>query len=110
MDSDGTNNAKPYGFKWIPLAICLAAALILVKDIIDTSELTGARLAQSGFGIFFDFVFYAVPSIFLVIICMAIYIKSMIKNSTKFIHIVLDPFVVLSVLVVLLTIVIYVIS
>lgn len=101
---------RPYNYKWLSLVVCLAATSILVKDVISTVKLTGAGLAQSGFGMFFDFVVYVIPSILIVIICLYRHLKRIIVKPINVIHIITDPFVILSVLVVLLPIIVFVFS
>lgn len=114
MHTERANTAvtevRSYSYKWLSLVICLAATAILVKDVIISNELTGAGLAQSGLGMFFDFIVYAIPSILLVVICLYRHIKRIVTKPINIVNIITDQFVILSVLVASLPIIVFVFS
>lgn len=98
-------NIKSSPMRWLSIIICLIATAILKRDIIIADKLTGASLAQSDFGIFFDVIVYVIPSILLVIICVYYRVKYLVNKTTKLVDIAIDPFVILSTIVILLPII-----
>ena len=101
---------KSYYYKWFSLIICSAATAILIKDVVITTKLAGAGLAQADFGTFFDFIVYAIPSILFVIICLYHHIKRIAIKPINIMHILTDPFVILSILVASLPIIVFAFS
>ncbi|WP_243375331.1 hypothetical protein [Geotalea sp. SG265] len=104
------NETKPRLFRWVSLFMSFIATIVLIKDIVTTNKLRGASLAQADFGTFFDFFVFAVPSIIIVAICLFNYIRREIKYAPNVYALVKDPFIYLSILMILMPIIVYWIS
>jgi hypothetical protein len=99
---------KSSSMRWLSIIICIVATAILERDIIIAGRLTGAGLAQSDFGIFFDFIVYVIPSILLVVICVYYRVKYLVNKTNSLIYLTTDPFTILSVIAIFLPIIFFI--
>lgn len=106
----GLHENKTSNLKWVSIIFAIIATIILLNDVLTAGKLSGAGLAQSGFGMFLDFIVYAIPSISLVCFCLYKHVKSMFTKHVGFFNIISDLFVVSSVIIILVPIFVFIFS
>lgn len=104
------NKSRGLAFKWLPVIMCSLATIMLLNDVISAKKLSGAGLAQADFGVFFDFVVYVIPSVSLMCFCLYKHAKEMAIRRVSSSLIIMDWYVIISVLVILLPIIIFIFS